>query len=327
MKYRTLGKTGWKVSEISLGTWQVGGKWGSAFDESLAESIINTAIDEGINFIDTADVYSTGKSESAVARIVKSRTERIIVATKIGRRLNPHNTDGYSRTNLHRFVNEALANMNRETIDLVQLHCPPTEVYDREDVFAAMDELKQDGKIRHYGVSVETVEEAMKAIQYPGVSTVQIIFNLMRMKPLEEFFPAAKKANVGVIVRVPLASGLLTGKFAADSTFEEGDHRHFNRNGEAFDKGETFSGVPFEQGLKAVKRYKRLFGHEYLVQHALKWILMHEAVSCVIPGASSPEQVKSNVLASDLPALPQMAMDDAKLVYDELVKEHVHHLW
>lgn len=327
MKYRTLGKTGWKVSEISLGTWQVGGKWGSAFDESLAESIINTAVDSGINFIDTADVYSTGKSESAVARIIKSRTERVIVATKIGRRLNPHTADGYNRTNLHRFVNEALANMNRESIDLVQLHCPPTEVYSREEVFAAMDELKVDGKIRHYGVSVETVEEAMKAIEHPGVSTVQIIFNLMRMKPLEEFLPAAKAANVGVIVRVPLASGLLTGKFNEDSTFEEGDHRNFNRNGEAFDKGETFSGVPFDKGLEAVKRYKRLFGHEYLVQHALKWILMHEAVSCVIPGASSAQQVTSNVLASDLPALPQMAMDDAQLVYDELVKEHVHHLW
>lgn len=327
MKYRTLGKTGYKVSEISLGTWQVGGKWGSAFDDELAESIIHKAVDLGINFIDTADVYSVGKSENIVSRVVKARMERVIVATKIGRRLNPHVAEAYNKENLRRFVDEALGNMNRETIDLVQLHCPPSAVYDNEEVFDILDGLKQDGKIRHYGVSVETVEEAMKAISYPGVSTVQIIFNLMRMKPLEEFFPAAKAANVGVIVRVPLASGLLTGKFDENSTFEKDDHRHFNRNGEAFDKGETFSGVPFDAGLKAVKEYKRLFGEDYLVQHALKWILMHDAVSCVIPGASRVEQVTSNVLASDLPALPQMAMDDAAKVYDDLVKEHVHHLW
>lgn len=327
MKYRTLGKTGYKISEISLGTWQVGGKWGSAFDEEVAETIIHKAVDLGINFIDTADVYSAGKSERTVSRIVKSRMERVIVATKIGRRLNPHVADAYNKENLRRFVDETLGNMNRETIDLVQLHCPPSAVYDNEEVFDILDGLKQDGKIRHYGVSVETVEEAMKAISYPGVSTVQIIFNLMRMKPLEEFFPAAKAANVGIIVRVPLASGLLTGKFDENSSFEQEDHRHFNRNGEVFDKGETFSGVPFDVGLRAVRKYKRLFGEDYLVQHALRWILMHEAVSCVIPGASRVEQVAANVLASDLPPFPQMAMDDAATVYNELLRNHVHHLW
>ena len=327
MKYRTLGKTGYKISEISLGTWQVGGKWGSAFDEEVAETIIHKAVDLGINFIDTADVYSAGKSERTVSRIVKSRMERVIVATKIGRRLNPHVADAYNKENLRRFVDETLGNMNRETIDLVRLHCPPSAVYDNEEVFDILDGLKQDGKIRHYGVSVETVEEAMKAISYPGVSTVQIIFNLMRMKPLEEFFPAAKAANVGIIVRVPLASGLLTGKFDENSSFEQEDHRHFNRNGEVFDKGETFSGVPFDVGLRAVRKYKRLFGEDYLVQHALRWILMHEAVSCVIPGASRVEQVAANVLASDLPPFPQMAMDDAATVYNELLRNHVHHLW
>ncbi|MDP5172013.1 MAG: aldo/keto reductase [Bacteroidia bacterium] len=327
MKYRTLGKTGWKVSEVSLGAWQIGGKWGSDFDASLAERIIHKAIDSGVNFIDTADVYSGGLSENIVAKVVKSRTERVIVATKIGRRLHPHTAEGYNRENLTRFVEEALQNMNRDAIDLVQLHCPPSAVYDHAEVFGVMDDLRAQGKIRQYGVSVETVDEALKAIEYPGVATVQIIFNLMRLKPAEVFFPAAKNANVGIIARVPLASGLLTGKFSAETVFGEEDHRHFNREGEAFDKGETFSGVPYAQGLRAVKEYKRLFGEDFLVQHALQWILMHEAISCVIPGASSPEHVASNVQASALPALPEMAMRDAQAVYDKFVRPSVHDLW
>ena len=327
MKYRTLGKTGWKISEVALGAWQVGGRWGSPFDEALAESIIHKAIDEGVNFIDTADVYSDGLSEKTVARVVKSRTERVIVATKIGRRLQPHVAEAYQPAALQRFVEDSLRNMGRDTIDLVQLHCPPTEVYHRAEVFEAMEEMKKQGKIRHFGVSVETVAEAMAAIQHPGVATVQIIFNLMRMKPAEEFFPAAEAANVGIIARVPLASGLLSGKINASTQFDPGDHRHFNREGQAFDKGETFSGVPMEEGLKAVKEFKRLFGEDYLVQHALGWILMHEAVSCVIPGASSPEQVEANTLASQLPPLPDMAMRDAKQVYDKFIRPHVHHLW
>ncbi len=327
MKYRTLGKTGWKISEVSLGAWQIGGRWGSGFDAALGERIIHKAIEEGVNFIDTADVYSEGLSEQLVARVVKTRTERVIVATKIGRRLQPHVAEGYTPEHLTRFVEESLRNMGRDTIDLVQLHCPPSQVYDQAEVFGAMDELRQQGKIRHYGVSVETVNEALKAIQHPGVATVQIIFNLMRIKPAEEFFPAAIKANVGVIARVPLASGLLTGKFSSESTFEEGDHRHFNREGQAFDKGETFSGVPYEEGLKAVKEFKRLFGEEYLVQHALGWILMHDAVSTIIPGASSPEHVEGNVLASQLPPLPDIAMRDAAAVYEKFIRPHVHHLW
>ncbi|MEM8892278.1 MAG: aldo/keto reductase [Bacteroidota bacterium] len=327
MNYRTLGKTKWKISDVSLGTWQVGGKWGQAFDPKRANEIIRTAIDNGVNFIDTADVYSDGLSEQAVAKAVKETSEKVFIASKCGRRLSPHTADGYNRENITRFVEESLQRMKIETIDLIQLHCPPTEVYDRPEVFGVLDDLRKAGKIRRYGVSVEKVEEAMQAIKHPNVATVQIIFNLFRLKPSEEFFAAAQKANVGILARVPLASGLLSGKMNLDTKFGEHDHRNFNRNGEAFDKGETFSGVDYALGLKVVKEYIRLFGEEYLVQHALRWILMHEAVSCVIPGASSVDQVLSNVMASEIPALPDMAMDDVRKVYDTHVREHVHHLW
>lgn len=327
MNYRTLGKTKWKISDVSLGTWQVGGKWGQPFDPKRANEIIRTAIDNGVNFIDTADVYSDGLSEQAVSKAVKETSEKVFIASKCGRRLSPHNADGYNRENITRFVEESLQRMKIETIDLIQLHCPPTEVFERPEVFGILDDLREQGKIRRYGVSVEKVEEAMKAIKFPNVATVQIIFNLFRLKPAEEFFAAAQKANVGILARVPLASGLLSGKMNLDTKFGEHDHRNFNRNGEAFDKGETFSGVDYALGLKVVKEYIRLFGEEYLVQHALRWILMHEAVSCVIPGASSVDQVLSNVMASEIPALPELAMEDVRKVYDTHVREHVHHLW
>lgn len=327
MNYRTLGKTKWKISDVSLGTWQVGGKWGQPFDAKRANKIIRTAMDNGVNFIDTADVYSDGLSEKAVAKAVKEQGEKVFIATKCGRKLNPHTADGYNKENITRFVEDSLQRMGLERIDLIQLHCPPTEVYNRPEVFGVLDGLREQGKISRYGVSVEKVEEAMMAIKYPGVSTVQIIFNLMRLKPSEEFFAAAKKANVGILARVPLASGLLSGKYTSDTTFGKDDHRNFNRNGEAFDKGETFSGIDFEHGLKVVKEYIRLFGEKYLVQHALRWILMHEEISCVIPGASNVEQVMGNVMASEIPALPKMAMDDVKKVYDEHIRKHVHHLW
>ncbi|MDW3651248.1 MAG: aldo/keto reductase [Bacteroidia bacterium] len=327
MNYRTLGKTKWKISDVSLGTWQVGGKWGQPFDPKRANEIIRTAIDNGVNFIDTADVYSDGLSEQAVSKAVKETSEKVFIASKCGRRLSPHNADGYNRENITRFVEESLQRMKIDTIDLIQLHCPPTEVFERPEVFGILDDLREQGKIRRYGVSVEKVEEAMKAIKFPNVATVQIIFNLFRLKPAEEFFAAAQKANVGILARVPLASGLLSGKMNLDTKFGEHDHRNFNRNGEAFDKGETFSGVDYALGLKVVKEYIRLFGEEYLVQHALRWILMHEAVSCVIPGASSVDQVLSNVMASEIPALPELAMEDVLKVYDTHVREHVHHLW
>ncbi len=329
MEYRTLGKTGWKISAISLGTWQVGGRWGQKFDRENARQILHQAIDRGVNFIDTADVYGNGgrESERMVGTVIRERSEDVKLATKIGRRLNPHVAGGYNRANLTQFVEEALQNTGLECLDLVQLHCPPSDVYEQDEAFSTLDELKLAGKIQHYGVSVEKVSEALRAIQRPGVASVQIIFNLMRLKPAEDFFPAAKQANVGVIARVPLASGLLTGKFSLDSQFDEQDHRHFNRNGEAFDKGETFSGVPFELALEAVEQYKRLLGTKHLAQHALNWILMHPEVSCVIPGASRLDHLEANLLAANLNPLPKVAMEELAEVYDQHLRGLIHPQW
>src|SRR6056297_1511010 len=242
MNYRKLGKTGIKVSEISLGTWQVGGKWGSGFNDALAERIINEAIDAGVNFIDTADVYEAGASEAAVGRVVKSRSEEIFVATKCGRQINPHVNEGYTVDILRKYVEDSLKNTGLDCLDLIQLHCPPTEVYYRPEIFELFDRLQMEGKIGRFGVSVEKVEEGLKAIEYPNVAKVQIIFNILRQRPAELFFEEAHKKDVGLIIRVPLASGLLSGKFSRDSKFNEGDHRYFNRSGKAFDKGETFAG-------------------------------------------------------------------------------------
>lgn len=328
MKYRMLGKTGFRVSEVSLGTWQIGGKWGENFNDDLAEKNLNIAIEKGVNFIDTADVYNDGMSEKVSANIIKSHKDKIYLATKCGRRLNPHNADGYNRKNIRKFVHDSLLNMKCETLDLIQLHCPPTEVYSRPEIFDVLEELKKEGKILYYGVSVEKVDEALKAIEYEGVSTVQIIFNIFRQKPAEKFFKEAKQKNVGVIVRVPLASGLLTGKFNKNTVFGKGDHRFFNRNGEHFDKGETFSGVDYEKGLEAVKELVKLFnGSFHLAQYALRWILMFKEVSCVIPGASKPFQVHSNISASDLPVLTEEQMDNVKNIYDKYFKKDIHKLW
>ena len=328
MNYRTLGKTGFEVSEVSLGTWQVGGGWGGDFDDRTAEEILNRAIDLGVNFIDTADVYSGGKSEAAVARVVKSRPEEVYIATKCGRRISPHVAEGYTPEVLEGFVNDSLDNMGLETIDLIQLHCPPTEVYYRPEIFALFDRLKDEGKIRHLGVSVEKVEEAIKAIQYPNVATVQIIFNMFRHRPSELFFRLAEEQNVGIITRVPLASGLLTGKMTPETTFAADDHRHFNREGEAFDKGETFAGVDFELGLEAVDALKELFPEEPgLALWALRWVLMFDEVSCVIPGSSKMAHVEANVKASELPLLTEEQMAGVKEIYREYVKDAVHQRW
>lgn len=329
MNYRTLGKTGWKISEVSLGTWQVGGGWSNpVFNDNLADRIIHTAIDNGINFIDTADVYSNGLSEKAVARVVKSRSEEVYVATKCGRRLKPnHTAEGYNRANITGFVDDSLQNMGLDTLDLIQLHCPPSSVYENDEVFEVLDDLKKQGKIRHYGVSVEKVAEALRAVQRPGVASVQIIFNLMRLKPAEEFFAAAQKANVGILARVPLASGLLTGKIHPETTFSEHDHRFFNREGAAFDKGETFSGVDLDTAFKALGEYKRIFGDEQLAAYALRWILMFDAISCVIPGASSEAQVLSNVKAAQLPPFSQEMMDAAAAVYNHFLRQNIHPQW
>lgn len=328
MKYRTLGKTGLQVSEISLGTWQVGGKWGSGFNFKNAESIINTAIDNGVNFIDTADVYSEKLSEKTVGKVLKSRTEEVYVATKCGRQLNPHNNEAYTPNVLRKFVEDSLSNLGLERIDLIQLHCPPTEVYYRPEIFALFDNLSKEGKIRNYGVSVQTVEEALKAIEFEGVSTVQIIFNMFRQRPSELFFKEAKKKNVGIIARVPLASGLLTGKFNATTTFGKDDHRFFNRNGEAFDKGETFSGIDYDLGLKAVNELKQVFGENINLAHkALQWILTFNEVSCVIPGASNVEQLKSNLEVFNSIPLTQFEIDKVNTIYEKYIKPQVHQLW
>ena len=328
MKYRTLGKTGLTISEVSLGTWQVGGRWGTTFSDANADQILNRAIDLGVNFIDTADVYDGGRSEAAVGRVVRSRSEQVVVATKCGRKISPHVAAGYTPEVLEKYVEDSLRNTGLETLDLIQLHCPPTDVYYRPEIFALFDRLKQQGKIRNLGVSVEKVEEAIKAIEYPNVTTVQIIFNMFRHRPSEMFFSLAKERDVGVIVRVPLASGLLTGKMDATTTFGPDDHRNFNRDGQSFDKGETFSGVDFETGLRAVEELQRLFPDpENLPAYALRWILMFDAVSCVIPGASRLEHVESNAQAADLPPLTDEQMVGIGAIYEKYLKADVHQRW
>ncbi len=328
MQKRPLGKTGFDISEIALGTWQVGGRWGDAFSDANAETILNRAIDSGINFIDTADVYSTGASEAAVGRVVRSRSERVYVATKCGRQISPHVNAGYTVERLRGFVEASLKNMGLEALDLVQLHCPPTEVYYRPEIFELFDTLKQEGKILNFGVSVEKVEEALKAIEYPNVTTVQIIFNMFRHRPARLLFEQAAKHDIGVIVRVPLASGLLSGTLGRDTKFGPKDHRTFNRDGAAFDKGETFSGVNYEIGLAAVEELKRVFPDDApLAQWALRWVLMFPEVSCVIPGASKPEQLESNLVAAGLRALTGTEMDAVRGIYKKYIKPSVHHLW
>ena len=330
MNYRKLGKTGFEISEISLGTWQVGGRWGDPFDVNNADRILNEAIDAGINFIDTADVYGDGGSESeiAVGKAVRARKERIYVATKCGRKLSPHVNESYKPEVLRKFVEDSLSRMKLDTLDLIQLHCPPPPAYYRPEIFELFDRLKEEGKIRNLGVSVEKVEEGLKAIEYPNVTTIQIIFNMFRMRPAELFFPEAHRKNIGIIVRVPLASGLLAGRYTKDTTFTAGDHRNFNRNGARFDKGETFSGINFEDGLEAVEALKKIFPDQpNLALVALRWILMFKEVSCIIPGASKPEQLKQNLEALTLPPLSPAQMEAIKSIYEEKIKKAVHYVW
>lgn len=328
MKYRRLGKTGMKISEVSLGTWQVGGGWGGSFDHQAADRIIHTAIDAGINFIDTADVYDAGLSEAAVGKALKNHREKVFVATKCGRQINPHVSEGYQTNVLRKYVEDSLRNMQLETLDLIQLHCPPTEVYYRAEIFGLFERLKEEGKIQHLGVSVEKVDEAKAAMAFDNVCAVQIIFNMFRMKPAAEFFSLATEKDCGIIARVPLASGLLSGKMKASTTFHQEDHRTFNRHGEAFDKGETFSGVDFELGPRAVEELKKRLGvEENLAATALRWILMFPEVSTVIPGASTIDQVKANIAAINLPPFDQLQMQVAQDVYDEFLKDTIHPLW
>ena len=327
MQYHELGRTGWRVSASSFGAWAIGGSWGEVDDqESMAA--LHTAVDCGVNFFDTADVYGDGRSERLLRRLRQERSEEIVIATKAGRRLDPHVASGYNRRNLTAFVERSLENLGTETIDLLQLHCPPTEVYYMPETFGFLDDLVQEGKIRFYGVSVEKVEEALKAIEYPNVQSVQIIFNIFRQRPAELFFPEAKRRRVGILARVPLASGLLTGKMTRETTFEPDDHRNFNRYGEDFDRGETFSGVDYETGLDAVERLRALVPDGMTVaQFALRWILMFDAVTCVIPGAKRPAQAEDNALAADLQPLSQETMVEVGDIYERLIRDQVHHYW
>jgi aryl-alcohol dehydrogenase-like predicted oxidoreductase len=327
MQYRELGRTGWNVSMISFGAWAIGGTWGDVSDsESLAA--LHAALDGGVNFFDTADVYGDGRSERLLAQLRKERSESFYVATKAGRRLDPHTAEGYNRQNLTAFVERSLKNLEVETLDLLQLHCPPTPVFYMPEVFGVLEDLAAAGKLRYYGVSVEKVEEALKAIEYPNVQSVQIIFNIFRQRPRELFFAEAQRRRVGILARLPLSSGMLTGKMTAASTFASDDHRAFNRRGVAFDRGETFSGLDFDRGLGAVERLRALApAGVSLAQMALQWILMFSAVTCAIPGAKRPSQVEENVAAADLPPLTPETMSAIEQIYNEKVREHVHHYW
>jgi aryl-alcohol dehydrogenase-like predicted oxidoreductase len=328
MEYRALGRTGWNISVIGFGAWGIGGDaWGTTNDQTSLDAL-RRAIDLGVNFIDTADVYGNGRSEHLIAQVRKERSEQIIVATKAGRRLNPHTAEGYNRQNLTSFVERSLQNLETDALDLLQLHCPPSEVYDMPEVFGILDDLVQQGKIRFYGVSVERVDEALKAITYPNVQSVQIIFNMFRFKPADQFFAAAREHKVGILARVPLASGLLTGKFRPETQFAANDHRNYNRHGEAFDQGETFSGVDYETGLQAVEALRPLVPQgATMAQFALRWILMFPEVTTAIPGAKNPQQAENNVYAATLPLLSNETMRRVQEVYDRYIRPQVHHRW
>ncbi|WP_409967574.1 aldo/keto reductase [Bengtsoniella intestinalis] len=326
MKQRIFGNTGVAVSEIGLGTWQLGTRWGDAFNDAEAKTILETAVENGINFIDTADVYNGGESEKSIGKFIKTMDNRPYIVTKAGRQLNPHVDAGYTPENIAGFVDQSLNRMGLEQLDMVLLHCPPSSVYHKDDLFTSLDKLKQAGKIASYGVSIEKVSEGIQALEY-NVSAMEVIFNMFRLKPLEDLFVKTKAANVGIIARVPLASGLLTGRYSAQTNFGADDHRTFNRNGDAFDKGETFSGVPYDMGLQAVAELKNLFGTEDLIPYALRWILMHDAISVVIPGASKAEQVLSNVRAAQLPALTPEQMAGVEAVYNQYLRAEIHPQW
>ncbi len=322
MEYRELGRTGWKVSAISIGTWAMGSSWG-AVDDRESMATLNRALDLGVNFFDTADVYG---SEPLLGKLRKQRKEPFYIATKMGRGLE-QDARLFTRHNLVSFVERSLRNLGVGTIDLIQLHCPPIGVYNPE-TFGILDDLVKQGKIRYYGISVERIDEAKKAIQYPNVQSIQIIFNMFRLRPIGDFFPEAKRKKIGIIARVPLASGLLTGKMSKDSTFSRDDHRSYNREGQAFDKGETFSGVDFEKGLAAVEELRPLVpAGQTMAQMALRWILMYDAVTCAIPGARRPAQVEDTLKAADLPPLSDETMQKIKEIYDRRIRPDVHHMW
>jgi len=327
MNYRLLGRTEMKVSEVSFGAWAIGSSWG-AVDDRTSLLALHRAVDLGVNFFDTADVYGNGRSERLIGKLLRERSEKIYVATKAGRRLSPHVAEKYTPQALRKFVEDSLKNLRVEALDLLQLHCPPTAVYYEPTVFEALDHMVKAGKLRNYGVSVEKVEEALKAIEFPGVKTVQIIFNIFRQRPAELFFREARSRWIGVIARVPLASGLLSGRMSRSTRFSTDDHRAFNRRGQAFDRGETFSGVEYARGLAAVEEIRTLLPRGMsMAQFALRWILMHPAVSCAIPGAKTPAQVEENCAASSLPRLSRATMRQLRQIYTRLIRADVHQRW
>ena len=328
MEYRPFGRTGWKISTISFGAWAIGGDaWGQTDDAASMRSL-HKAIDLGVNFIDTADVYGDGHSERLVARLRRERSEAIIVATKAGRRLSPHVAAGYNRSNLTAFVERSLRNLETEALDLLQLHCPPPEIYGLPETFGILDDLVRAGKVRFYGVSVESVAEAAAAVAYRNVQSVQIIFNMFRHKPAEQFFPLARERGVGILARVPLASGMLSGKLSRDTQFASTDHRHYNRHGESFDQGETFSGVDYETGLRAVEELRALVPPgRSMAELALRWILMFPEVSAAIPGARNAAQTENNVRALELAPLPASTLQRVREVYDRYLRAAIHDRW
>lgn len=328
MRHHAFGRTPFIVSDVGFGAWQIGGAWGDV-SEADGRAALNAALDAGMTFIDTADVYGDGRSEKIIADVLKSRGgERPMVATKAGRRLDPHVADGYTKANLEGFIDRSLKNLGVDSLDLVQLHCPPTEVLYRPEVFEALNDLQKAGKIKGYGVSVSTVEEGLKAIEYPGVVSIQIIYNIFRQRPADLFFQEARHKEIAVIVRVPLASGLLSGKITRDTKFATDDHRNFNRHGEAFDVGETFAGVPFAVGLQAVEEVRKLVpAGASMAAFALRWILMNDAVTVVIPGARNAEQAKANAAASSFAPLSADVMTATREIYDRLIAPHVHQRW
>ncbi len=326
MEKRRFGKTGAMVSEIGLGTWQLGGKWGDNFNEVEAMNILNTAYENGINFIDTADIYNDGKSEEMIGKFIKDKKDKLYITTKCGRGLDPHTAEGYTGENMEKFIDGSLKRLGVEKLDMVLLHCPPTSVYKKDELFSALDKIKEKGKIANYGVSIEKVSEGLQAMEY-NIAAIEVIFNMFRLKPLDELFKKTMGNDIGVIARVPLVSGLLTGKFSENTVFGEKDHRFYNRNGEFFDKGETFSGVDYKTGLQAVDELKRVFKTENLSPIALRWILMHEAVSTVSPGASRKEQVINNIVATNIPNLTSEQMNEVEKIYDKYIRGIVHNLW
>ncbi|MBR0228535.1 MAG: aldo/keto reductase [Clostridia bacterium] len=326
MNQRILGKTGRAVSEIGLGTWQLGTRWGDPFNHEEAMKILETAEENGITFIDTADVYNGGKSEETIGEYVAAHPGRFYVTTKCGRRLNPHTAEMYTPEAVAGFIDGSLRRMNLERLDMILLHCPPTSVFRRDDIFGELEKQKQAGKLADYGVSIEKVEEGVQAMEY-NISAMEVIFNMFRLKPMDRLFPLAAEKNVGIIARVPLASGLLTGRYTKDTVFGPQDHRTYNRDGAAFDKGETFSGIPYDLGLEAAEALKKVFGTSDLAPYAIRWILMHPEVSVVIPGASKASQVAANVKAAELPALTDAQMNAVREIYDRCLRETIHPQW